>query len=162
MRDHNDRFSRDEFDNWSDEVDRRWRDDESYQRVRQEAQEAIHRASAGGRRRRSRGLAFMKSVPKSVFVVAGITLGVAIAVLATYLLVSRATSPKPAANPQTPSAATTPAQTPPPASDSPIPGVPMPQTNTANLPDEGIVAMAARITLRLALAALLTSLLAFR
>jgi uncharacterized membrane protein YhiD involved in acid resistance len=65
-------------------------------------------------------------------------------------------------NPQTPSAAAIPAQTnQPSANESPIPGVPMPQTNAAPQ-DEGIVALAARITLRLALAALLTSLLAFR
>ena len=76
---------------------------------------------------------------------------------------SRATTPTPAANPQTPpAAAATPAQTnQPTANESPIPGVPMPQTNAAPQ-DEGVIALAARITLRLALAALLTSLLAFR
>jgi uncharacterized membrane protein YhiD involved in acid resistance len=164
MRDRDDRFSRDEFDNWSDEVDRRWRDDEPYQRVRNEAQEAIRRAGASPRRRKSRGLRFMKSIPKPALLVAAIVLGVAIAVLATYLVVSRATSPTPApaANPQPPPAAAIPAQTnQPSASESPIPGVPMQQTNAAP-EDEGIVALAARITLRLALAALLTSLLAFR
>lgn len=163
MRDRDDRFSRDEYDNWSDDVDRRWRDDEPYQRVRQDAQDAIRRVSASHGRRRSRRSAMMKSVPKSVLIVAAIVLGVAIAVLATYLLFSRTSSPSPSTNLQTPTAAATPAQTnPPAANDSPIPGVPMPQPSTAPPTDEGVIAQAARITLRLALAALLTSLLAFR
>jgi uncharacterized membrane protein YhiD involved in acid resistance len=163
MRDRDDRFSRDEFDNWSDDVDRRWRDDEPYRRVRHEAQEAIRRAGDGGRRRKSRGFSFMKSARKSALLVAALVLGVAILVLATYLLMSRVAAPAPAVNPQPLPSAATPAQpTQPPANESPIPGVPMPQTNTANVPDEGLVAMAARVTLRLALAALLTSLLAFR
>jgi uncharacterized membrane protein YhiD involved in acid resistance len=164
MRDRDDRFSRDEFDNWSDEVDRRWRDDEPYRRVRNEAQEAIRRAGSSNRRRKSRGLRLMKSIPKPALLVAAIVLGVAIAVLAAYLLMSRPTTKTPAANPQTPpAAAATPAQTnQPPANESPIPGVPMPQTTAAPQEDEGVVALAARITLRLALAALLTSLLAFR
>jgi uncharacterized membrane protein YhiD involved in acid resistance len=163
MRDRDDRFSRDEYDNWSDDVDRRWRDDEPYQRVRQDAQDAIRRVSANRGGRRSRSSKMMKSVSKPVLIVAAIVLGVAIAGLATYLLFSRTGTPTPSTNPPTPSAVATPAQAnPPAASDSPIPGVPMPQTNAAPPPDEGVVAQAARITLRLALAALLTSLLAFR
>src|SRR4051812_44920897 len=105
MDERNDRFSRDEFDNWDDGVDRRWRDDEPYRRVRHEAQEAIRRAGASGGRRKSHGFAFMKSIPKPVLVVAALVLGVATAVLATYLLVSHVTAPAPAANPQTPPAA---------------------------------------------------------
>jgi len=162
MRDRDDRYSKDEFNNWSDEVDRRWRDDESYQRVRQDAQAAIRRAGDSHGRPRSRRVPFMKSVPKPVLIVAAIILGLAIAVLSTYLLFSRSASSPPTPPPQTPPAAAAPAQTnTPAASDSPIPGLPMPQTNPAPQ-DESIVAQAARITLRLALAALLTSLLAFR
>src|SRR5438128_6368917 len=164
MRDRDDRFSKDEFDNWSDEVDRRWRDDEPYRRVRNEAQEAIRRAGSSPRRRKSRGLRLMKSVPKPALLVAAIVLGVAIAALVAYLLMSRATTRTPAVNPQTPpAAAATPAQTNQPSvNESPIPGVPMPQANAASQEDEGVVALAARITLRLALAAILASLLAFR
>ncbi|MEN3333992.1 MAG: hypothetical protein V7641_3357 [Blastocatellia bacterium] len=162
MRDRDDRFSRDEFDNWSDEVDRRWRDDEPYRRVRQDAQEAIRRAGTSRRRRKSRGLAFIKSVPKPALLVAAIVLGVAIVVLAAYLLMSRTPAQSPATSPPPPPAAAIPTQkSQPSASESPIPGVPMSQTD-ATPQDEGIVALAARITLRLALAALLTSLLAFR
>jgi hypothetical protein len=156
MRDRDDRFGRDESDNWSDEVDRRWRDDEPYQRVRQDAQDAIRRVSGGQGRRRSRGSGWKKLASKPVLIVAAIVLGVAIAVLATYLLFSRIGSTTPATNTQPPPASATPAQTnAPAASDSPIPGVPMPQANAAPQ-DEGVIAQAARITLRLALAALLT------
>lgn len=162
MRDRDDRYSKDEFENWSDEVDRRWRDDEHYQRVRQDAQDAIRRAGAPGGRRRARGFASRKPIPKPFLIVAAIVLGLAIAVLSAILLFSRSGSPSPTTNPQTPPAATTPTQAnPPAATESPIPGVPMPQTTPASQ-DEGVVAQAARITLRLALAALLTSLLAFR
>jgi uncharacterized membrane protein YhiD involved in acid resistance len=172
MRDRDDRYSRDEFDNWSDDVDRRWRDDEPYRRVRHEAQEAIRRAGSGNQRRKPRGSVLSKPIRKPVLVVAAVVLGVAIAVLAIYLLVSRATSPK-STNPQTPPAAAAPVNQPAaptnqpattanqPANDSPIPGLPA-QSATNTPPDEGIIATAARITLRLALAALLTSLLAFR
>ena len=169
MRDRDDRNDRDPYGDWPDSADRRWRDDEPYSRVRHDAQEAIRRASSG--RRRTRGRGSLKSVPKSALVVAAIVLGVALAVLAAYLVTSRATSPKPATTGQPPAtsqtgpAATTPAQpnaaNQPATSESPIPGVPMTQPNTAPA-DEGIVAVAARMTLRLALAALLTSLLAFR
>lgn len=165
MPDRNDRFSRDEYDDWHDEKDRRWSDDLSYQRVRYEAQEAIRRAGDGGRRpRRGRGL--MKSIPKPAIIVGSIVIATAILALATYFFFSRTTTTKPVAPAQTPPVATAPTQTAtqpatPAASDSPIPGLPVSQTG-ANLPEEGIVAMAARITLRLALAALLTSLLAFR
>jgi hypothetical protein len=175
MRDRDDRDDRDErngrdrYNDWPDHVDRRWRDDEPYSRVRHDAQEAIRRAGSG--RRRSRGRGFIKSVPKPALVAAAIVLGVALAVLAAYLLTSRATSPKPAATAQPPATSqtgpgsTTPAQpnatNQPATNDSPIPGVPMSQPNNAPA-DESMVALAARMTLRLALAALLTSLLAFR
>src|SRR5215813_7433545 len=100
MRDRDDRFSRDEFDNWDDAVDRRWRDDAPYQRVRDHAQEAIRRA--GDRQRKPRGSAAMKSIPKPVLLVAAVVLGLAIAGLATYLLVSHATAPTAKVVPQSP------------------------------------------------------------
>lgn len=164
MRDRDDRFSRDEFENWDDAVDRRWRDDASYQRVRDHAQEAIRRA--GDRQRKPRGAPVMKSIPKPALLAAAVVLGLAIAGLATYLLVSHVTAPTATVPSQAPPAATTPApaspsaSTPAPATDSPFPGLPLPQATPA--PDEGVVAVAARTTLRLALAALLASLLAFR
>src|SRR5690242_12720904 len=120
MRDHDDRFGRDPggprdpHKDWPDHVDRRWRDDEPYARVRNDAQEAIRRAGSTRGRGKRRGL--LKSVPKAALVIAAIVLGVALAVLATYLLTSRATGPKPAvttqpsATSQTGTGATTPAQ----------------------------------------------------
>ena len=156
-----DRYSRDEYDDWPREEDRRWRDDQSYQRVRYEAQEAIRRAGGDGpRRRRGRGL---KAIPKRALIVAGIVAIAAILALVTYFIFSRTTPTRPAVNSQAPPTAAAPAANPqaPPASDSQIPGITTPQPNAAPA-DEGFVAMAARITLRLALAALLTSLLAFR
>ena len=177
MPDRNDRPMRDEHNDWPEREDRRWRDDEPYRRVRHEAQEAVRRAGSGGGRRRGRGRGFLKSVPKSALVVAAIVLGVALAVLAAYLLTSRATTQRPAVTAQTPATSQAPvtSQAPagstataqpnapnqPAANDSPIPGVPIGQSNNPPA-DEGIVAVAARMTLRLALAALLTSLLAFR
>jgi uncharacterized membrane protein YhiD involved in acid resistance len=169
MRERDDRYDRDRQDDWPDHVDRRWRDDEPYARVRHDAQEAVRRAGSGPRRSRRRG--FLKNVPKSALVVAAIVLGVALAVLAAYLLTSRATPSKPAVTAQPPATsqtgqgATTPAQpnatNQPSNNELPIPGVS--STPTTNAPtDEGIVATAARMLLRLALAALLTSLLAFR
>ena len=172
MRDPNDRYGRDEHRDWPDPPDRRWRDDEPYRRVRHEAQEAIRRAGSGGGRRRSRGPRFLRSIPKPALVVAAIVLGVALAVLATYLLTSRATSPKPVAVTQPPAASQTPPTSTTPAqpnasnqpanNDLPIPGMSSSPANNASPADEGLVALAARILLRLALAALLTSLLAFR
>jgi len=176
MRDRDDRYGRDprdSYDDLPDHVDRRWRDDEPYARVRHDAQEAIRRAGSG--RKRSKGRGVLKSVPRPALIVAAIVLGVALAVLAAYLFTSRATSPKPAvitqptatsqtgtgtATPAQPNAANQPSNQPA-NSDLPIPGVPA--SSPTNAPaDEGIVALAARMLLRLALAALLTSLLAFR
>ncbi|HEY9231742.1 MAG TPA: DUF4956 domain-containing protein, partial [Blastocatellia bacterium] len=87
----------------------------------------------------------------------------AILALAAYFIFSRPTTTKPAANPQALPVAAAPAANPQssPPSDSQIPGITTAQPNAAPA-DEGVVAQAARITLRLALAALLTSLLAFR
>jgi uncharacterized membrane protein YhiD involved in acid resistance len=176
MRDQDDRFGRDDrghggpYKDWPDHVDRRWREDEPYARVRHDAQEAIRRA--GSSRHRDKGRGPLKSIPKAALVAAAIVLGVALAVLATYLLTSRATTSKPAVTAQSPATSqtgTTPAQpnvtnspsNQPSNNDSPIPG--MPASSPTNAPaDEGVVALAARMLLRLALAALLTSLLAFR
>ena len=99
----------------------------------------------------------MKSIPKPALIVGAIVIATAILALATYFIFSRTTTTKSAAPAQTPPVATAPTQpatqpATPPASDSQIPGMPVSQTN-GNLPEEGFVAMAARITLRLALAA---------
>src|SRR5690348_6616965 len=106
MNDRDDRFGKeprgpkDSFNDWPDHVDRRWRDDEPYARVRHDAQEAIRRAGSGRRREKGRGS--LKSVPKVALVIAAIVLGVALTVLATYLLTSRATTQKPAVTSQAP------------------------------------------------------------
>ncbi|HJQ27435.1 MAG TPA: DUF4956 domain-containing protein [Blastocatellia bacterium] len=161
MPDRNDRFSKDEYEDWPTEQDRRWRDDKSYQRVRYEAQEAIRRAGGDGRRRRrGKGL---RAIPKPALIVGAIVIVAAILALATYFIFSRTTATKPGAAPQSPPVATAPAANPqtPPPSDSQLPGITSAPPNTAPA-DDNFVSLAARITLRLALAALLTSLLAFR
>src|SRR6185503_16887276 len=97
--------------------------------------------------------------------------GVAILALATYILVSRSTKPTtltPAA--QTPAAQTQTRQAQTPTTDQPgdqgtglpIPGVTGSQQPSTPQVDESLLTTAARITLKLALAALLAAMLAFR
>lgn len=155
------RFAGEDFDEWSEDVDQRWRDGEAERRLSDQAQEAVRRASVGAPRDSSRANLAMKSIRKPIIVVAGLALVVVILVLAAYLLTSRLTGP-PDANRPPQGVATAPGQTPT-ADGTELPFVrestPQPAPAAQN---ESLVAAVARITLRLALSALLGSLLAFR
>jgi uncharacterized membrane protein YhiD involved in acid resistance len=149
--------------------ERRFRRDieDPYMAVRSSAQEAIRRASS---RDQSKGSDAVTSAMKKPGVVIAIVVGIAaVLALAAYILVSRSTqpdtaSPAPQTQPQTQTKQTPPSSERPADSGSglPIPGMSdTAQTSTAPT-DETILTIAARITLKLALAALLAAMLAFR
>jgi uncharacterized membrane protein YhiD involved in acid resistance len=158
-----------EFDDMPGEHRFRRNAEDPYMAVRDSAQEAIRRASARDQKKEPEGVMnAMKKPGVMIAVVVGI---VAVVALATYILVSQSTKPStqapatqtPATQTQTKQA--TPATSERPAdqgSDLPIPGM----TDTARTEvapaDENLLTSAARITLKLALAALLAAMLAFR
>jgi uncharacterized membrane protein YhiD involved in acid resistance len=170
-----DRYDRDDYYDLPEEREPRRRDnerhrDDRYRDVRDSAQDAIRRANSRGSSRTDSGLSRVRN--KRGLLIAALIGGVAVLALVTYLLVSR--SPDPAGQPGTatqtrqPSTTTTPAQpTQPPATgrtdDGPLsvltgPGSPATPENE----NESWPARSARITLKLALAALLAAMLAFR
>jgi uncharacterized membrane protein YhiD involved in acid resistance len=146
------------------------RSDERYHEPRHPAQEAIRRANSRGRRRNQSG--FAELMKKRGLLIAALVGGIAVLALVTYLLVSRSNeSPaQPATPAQTRQAPTTaapvqPSQTPAPerSNDGPlsvITGGGSPSTPPEQ--NESWPQTAARITLKLALAALLAAILAYR
>ncbi len=137
--------------------------EDPYMAVRSSAQDAIHRANSRDQGKGSDDKSPMKKPGLVIVVVVGIA---AVLAFAAYILVSRSTQPvttSPA--PQTQTKQTTPPTSERPAdsgSGLPIPGM----SDTAQTPttptDENLLTTAARITLKLALAALLAAMLAFR
>ena len=155
-------------DSESDDLphERRFRRDveDPYMAVRSSAQDAIRRANS---RDQSKGPDAVMSTIKKPGVVIAIVVGIAaVLAFAVYILVSRSTQP--ATTSPTPQTQTK--QTTPPASERPADsgsGLPLPgMTDSAQTPaaptEENLLTTAARITLKLALAALLAAMLAFR
>ncbi len=150
--------------------ERRFRRDveDPYMAVRSSAQEAIRRASS---RDQSKGPDAVTSAMKKPGVVIAVVVGIAaVLAFAAYIIVSRSTQPdtaSPAPQTQTPQTQTKQTQ---PSSERPADsgsGLPIPgMSDTGQTPatpaDENILTIAARITLKLALAALLAAMLAFR
>jgi uncharacterized membrane protein YhiD involved in acid resistance len=167
------RRPRDDFDDMPVERRYRWDEDDRYAGVRNSAQEAIRRASSRGNGKRSAGAA--SGTKKPATIIALVLAGVALVALTTYILVSRSAQPAsqtPAAqtrqaptSTQTPTSTQAPASTPDQPADKdglPIPGISNPQQPATPAPEESLLTTAARITLKLALAALLSAMLAFR
>ncbi|HVG18006.1 MAG TPA: DUF4956 domain-containing protein [Blastocatellia bacterium] len=146
------------------------RSDDRYRHVRDSAQDAIRRANSRGQSRKKTDLS--RLMKKRGLLIAALIGGIAVLALVTYLLVSRSADP----SGQSPTATqtkqappvTTPAQpTPPPATDKanegPLPWLTGSRPLSNSEPtDEGLLATVARTTLKLALAALLAAMLAFR
>jgi hypothetical protein len=176
MSNHRDRREGGEFDDMPSE--RRYRRDpeDPYMAVRDSAQEAIRRANSRDRKKGPDGAASaMKKPGMMIAVVVG---AVAILALATYIIVSKSTrsttqapttqapaTQRPATQAPATQTQTKQAQPERPddqANDLPIPGL----SDAARTPDapadESLLTSAARITLKLALAALLAAMLAFR
>lgn len=172
--DKDDRYERDDYYDMPEERESRRRGDDRYRDgrgdVRGSAQEAVRRANSRGRGRGKPGLAQLTS--KRGLLIAALVGGIAVLALVTYLLVSRSPqpstqSPAAAQTRQAPTATTPAAPAQPPATErsneGPLSGIF--GTGAASTPEqtnESWPAMAARTTLKLALAALLAAMLAFR
>jgi uncharacterized membrane protein YhiD involved in acid resistance len=164
-----DRRTRDDFDDLPDENRHRWDGEDRYSAVRNSARDAVRRANSRGQSRGSEGISKLMKKPGAL--IAMVIGGVAIVALATYILVARSTKPTtltPAA--QTPAAQTQTRQAQTSTTDQPadqgtglpIPGMTGSQQPSTPQADESLLTSAARITLKLALAALLSAMLAFR
>lgn len=164
MSDHRDRRTGSEFDDLPGK--RRFgRDEEDpYMAVRSSAQDAIHRANS--RNHSNESDAPVSAIKKPGVIIAIVVSVAAVLAFAAYILMSRSTQPVT----QAPTTQTQTKQTSPSTSDRPSDsggGLPIPgMTDTAQAPtapaDENLLTSAARITLKLALAALLAAMLAFR
>ncbi|HKP87022.1 MAG TPA: DUF4956 domain-containing protein [Blastocatellia bacterium] len=165
MSDRKNRPSRDDFDDLEHERRFKWDDDDRYSAVRHSAQDAVRRATSRGNKRRPEGGQNLMKKPGAI--IALVLGGVAIVALATYILVARSTqpaTPSPAttqSKPKQPPASTT-DQPPDQGGGLPIPGVTSPQQPSTPEAQENLLTTGARITLKLALAALLAAMLAFR
>lgn len=145
---------------------RRFRHDteDPYMAVRGSAQDAIRRANS---RDQNRGADAAVDTMKKPGVIIAIVIAVAaVLAFATYILVSRSMQPATQTSTNQNQNQTQTRQTQPSPSDSanslPIPGM-SDTTQTSSAPaDENMLTSAARITLKLALAALLAAMLAFR
>jgi uncharacterized membrane protein YhiD involved in acid resistance len=174
-KDRYDRFEGDEYYDMPEDRDPRGRRDERYRDehyrdVRGNAQEAVRRANSRGESRRKPDLSQLTS--KRGLLIAALVGGIAVLALVAYLLASRPSEPstQPTTTTQTKQAppTATPAQpTPPPATEraneGPLSG--LFGTGAQSNPEqanESWPTMAARTTLKLALAALLAAMLAFR
>ena len=142
--------------------------DDPYMAVRSSAQEAIHRANASDRGKSSDGV--MSAMRKPGVIIAVVVATAAVLAFLAYIIVSRSTEPVTTSpTTQTQTTQTQTKQTTPPSERSadPSTGLPIPgmsdtaPTSTAPA-DENLLTTAARITLKLALAALLSAMLAFR
>jgi hypothetical protein len=147
-------FRDDDFDEWAELS-------ENGHKMQEDAREAVRRASTPGHPKSPDAPLDMLPSRKPIFVMLGFVAVVGLLVLAAYFLASRLTAP---ATPQASAPVTATEQAPAAATDNP----PASLTGTERTPaapaapDEGAVVSGARIALRLAFAALLSSLLAFR
>lgn len=169
-RDRYDRYERDDYYDMPEERDPRPRGDDRYRDARDSAQDAIRRANSRGRSRNKTDLSRLTG--KRGLLVAALIGGIAVLAFVTYLLVSRSTEPSGQSPPATQTKQAPPTNAPaqpttPPATErtnegplSTIFGNETP--STAERANESWLAATARIVLRLALAALLAALLAFR
>jgi uncharacterized membrane protein YhiD involved in acid resistance len=170
MSNRRDKYDKYEEDDYYDRREPRRRDVEPYDDSRRNAQEAIRRANSRGRGRKGSG--FFELMNKRGLLIAAIIGGVAVLALVSYLLFSRpagqsaqsptATQPRQVPSPNPPAQ---PSQTPAPerTNEGPLSGIFGSDTQTTpEHPNESWPATAARITLKLALAALLAAILAYR
>jgi uncharacterized membrane protein YhiD involved in acid resistance len=172
MSDHKDRRPRGDFDDLPDENRHRWDREDRYSAVRDSAKEAVRRANSRGQGSGPGGATSLMKKPGALIALE--LGGVAIVALITYVLVARSARPAtltPAAQTpasQTPATQTQTKQAPPSTADQPADqgsGLPIPGANNAppaQQAEESLLTTAARITLKLALAALLSAMLAFR
>lgn len=163
MSDHKDKQFRDEFDDLVRDRQHKWDEDDRNSAVRFSAQEAIRRASSRGDRKEPENVSnIMKKPGAFIAIIVGVVVLVA---FATYMFVARSTQPAsqtPPVQTQTRQAPTTPEQPADPSAGLPIPGLGNTQQPATPETDESLLTTAARITLKLALAALLSAMLAFR
>ena len=167
MSDQKDRRTGGEFDDLPSERHFRRDIDDPYMAVRSNAQDAIRRANS---RDQGKGSDAVTSAIKKPGVMIAVVVAIAaVLAFAAYILVSRSTQPTTTTTSPTPQTQTK--QTPPPPSSErpadsgsglPIPGMSDTAQTPATPADESLLTTAARITLKLALAALLAAMLAFR
>jgi uncharacterized membrane protein YhiD involved in acid resistance len=173
MSNRRERFDRPDGDDYYDmpeERDVRRGGNGRYRHVRDSAQDAVRRANSRGRSRKGSGASRLMN--KRGLLIAALLGGIALLALVIYVLVSRTAAPaaQPQTATQTKQAPASPAPDQPtaaPATDKPN-GGPLPWL-TGSRPlsgpeaaDEGLPTVVARTTLKLALAALLAAMLAFR
>ncbi|MGA9768639.1 MAG: DUF4956 domain-containing protein [Blastocatellia bacterium] len=139
--------------------------DDPYMAVRSSAQDAIHRANSRDQGKRPDDV--LSTMKKPGVMIAVVVAVAAVLAFVAYMLVARSTqldTTSQAPQTQTQTKQTTPATERPaePSTGLPIPGMAETSPTTTAPADENLLTSAARITLKLALAALLSAMLAFR